>query len=770
LRFGGTAVALPVKSQALLIYLAMTGTRARREVLADMFWGDTGEDGARANLRLALTRIRQAMPGVLDTDAETVGLASAAVVRVDALQLLQTVDTLREQPAEALEAAIALYRGPFLQDFTLRDCESFEDWVTAQRQRIGRRAVVLLRELVRMATRDGSAAHERRYLGLWARIEPWDENVQLLLIRWLAQDGLTAQALDSYEACRMALAEELGARPSQALSQLAEQVRRGEVGPQSQPAPSGGDGSVGIPSQPAALQVDEAVALYGRDADLRQVSEQMGKGERLVMLVGPAGVGKSRLARTIAQREAARYPDGQVACSFDFLDSGLSDEASHDQFTGALGSALGLDLSQTAQPMDMLKTHLANRRAVVCLDGFEACEGAALAVVEVLAAAPHCLILVTSRTRLAITAGWTHEVRGLGTDAGTDGLAVEPADQRGPAIDLLLDCAHRAGVGLAEKHDHLQLTRLVQLLDGSPLAIQFAAQALRLLTPSQLVAKLEQGDWPGSSLHVAGYRHSTLQDVMSDVWGQLAPPLQVAWARCALFKGSFFLDWARKSAGVTEAEIVLLVNRSILGLEPGRRLRMHELTRQYGLTMMDGMPGAGEYRSIFVREVLACLVDMLPALVREDPAVVDVVKPEIHTLAAAFDMALQRETPESIHAPLTALWRAYHRLGWHHAAVRMLDAVLLRHAHADLAWRIPWHYMAGEATRSQFGYQRAGAHFKTAATLGGVRLPRGRLQSWLVLGRVCVKAVVARPLALEQQRNTQRVLTTPSPRCCHRAT
>ena len=73
-RAGGVAVPLPAKSLALLVYLVMTGKRARRELLADMFWGDTGEDGARANLRLALSKLRQSLPGVLQADADSVGL------------------------------------------------------------------------------------------------------------------------------------------------------------------------------------------------------------------------------------------------------------------------------------------------------------------------------------------------------------------------------------------------------------------------------------------------------------------------------------------------------------------------------------------------------------------------------------------------------------------------------------------------------------------------------------------------------------------------
>ena len=753
LRSGGVAVALPAKSQALVIYLAMTGKRARREALADMFWGDTGEDGARANLRLALSKLRQSLPGVLDADADSVGLAPGAPLDVDALQLLQTVDTLLQQPAAAQEAAIARYRGPFLEEFTLRDCAAFEDWVAAERQRIDRRAVVLLRELVQAARRAGKADRERHYLGLWARIEPWSEEVQLPLIQLQAQAGLMAAALDSFEACRRALAEELGARPSVALALLGEQVRRGEVTAQAPPGAVAATRMMGASEAattgPATLQGDDPAPMYGRDTELSLAAQRIAQGERLIMLLGPAGVGKSRLARAIAHQAASDFPDGSVLCSFDFMDSGGSGGASSDHLVATLGSALGLDLTQTAEPMALLTAHLGTMRAMLSLDGFEACEGAEPVLVQLARAAPQCLILVTSRARLAITQGWVHELQGLDTDGAHEQ----------PAIDLLLDCARRAGVVLNELHEHMQLGRLVKLLDGSPLAIQFAAQSLRLLSPRELAAKLERGGWPDSSLHVSGYRHSTLQEVMDDVRDQLGPQLREAWARCALFKGTFALAWARECAGVTDAQIASLVDHSILRVEPGRRLRMHELTRQYGLSLLDGLPQAGACRQAFASAALARLVEVLPALLREDPAVIDFVKPEISTLASAFDLALQWQTPHAIHAPLEALWRAYHRLGWHHAAVRVLEAALARHAQADPVWLIPWHHMAGEATRSLYGFQRSGAHFKTVVAQAGVRLPRGRWQAWWRGAADCARAVVARPHAHAGQRNAQRALT-----------
>lgn len=753
-RFAQAAVALPAKAQALLVYLAFADRPVRREVLADMFWGDTGEGGARANLRLALSRLRQVLPGVIHADTQSVSLQAEQVGEVDAITLLRAATLTPRPSAQALQEAIAGYRGTFLQDFVLRDCPVFEDWAAAQRMRIDRHAVVVLRELAQTARERGDVLALRHCLERWADIEAWNEEAVLPLVQLLADGGAHALAMDRFEACQRALAEEQGARPSNGLMALVARVRQGPVsGLPSLPMALAGAGPATAPAdlaQPAPAVPAESTDLFGRAQDIGLIHEKLAQGERLIMLLGPAGVGKSRLARAVARDMESRYADGVVNCSFDFLEPGASSEAGRDHFIATLGTTLGLDFSQTVQPVALLMAHLRTRRAILCLDGLEACEAAAPVIGQVLEAAPHCLLLVTSRVWLPLMAGWSHELAGLNTDCAGAAQA--------PAVDMLLACVRAAGARLDGGADPAQLARLTRLLDGSPLAIQFAAQSLRLYTPAQLADRLDAGGWPDAPRNLPGYRHQSLSDVMADAWSQLSLDLQHAWARCALFHGTFALAWARECAGVHEQAMAALRDRFILGSEPGGRLRMHELTRRYGLAMLDRMVDAQAIRRGFADAALARLVSLLPALQNEDAAVVDLLKPEISTLASAFDIALQWRDPPQLHAPLHALWRAYHRLGWQYAAVNLLESTLARHAQAVPDWLIPWHQMAGEASRSLYGYQRADVHFKKAVQLGGMRLVRGRWKPWMACLRAGVQALVARPKPADVQRNAQRML------------
>ena len=736
---GTDSVVLPAKSLALLIYIAMERKPVRREVLADMFWGDTGEDGARANLRLALSKLRQRLPGVIHADAEAIGLDPAAIVELDALSLLRAAETAGQQNAAALGSAIARYCGAFLRDFQLRDCAAFDDWAALQRQRIDRSAVVILRELVRLEQQARHLHNELQYLELWAQIEPWNEEPHMSLLRLLARVGSTAAALDRYETCRQALAEHLGSKPSSALAALADDIRRGNV-PPAAPPPA-------LQSRPSPTGL---LPLLGRAGDMRRIRHHLDRGERLITLLGPAGVGKSRLARALIDDIAAAYPDGCVMCSFDFMGRDASPESVRDHVVAALGSALGLDFSQTVQPVAMLRKYLGMRRVVLGLDGFETCVTAAPVVADILQAAPHCVVIVTSRVRLGIAHEWLHEVHGL--------AAGDNSADPGAAMALLRACAQRVGAAIDEAHEYDALQRLVDLLDGSPLAIQFAAQSLRTLTATQLVQRLEQGTWLDSSLHVPEYRHRTMQDVMNDMWEQLDAGEQVAWARCALFRGTFPREWVPDCAGVSDESLSVLVERSVVARETGGRCRMHELTRQYGLSMLDAMGQAQAHRRHFALGVLARLMALSSRMEREEAALLDFVKADISTLEAAVELALQWADAAQVAAPLAALCDIYHRLGWHFAAARLLESALAGYPAASAAYRIAWHYRAGAVIHNQYGNMHDNAHFRAALDLGGVVLPQAGAGAWMLALGQLFAALLRRPLRHPQERNAQRLL------------
>jgi DNA-binding SARP family transcriptional activator/TolB-like protein len=211
----GRALTLPTqKARALLAYLALNaGRRHARDKLADLFWGERGEAQARANLRKALSRLREALPrparACVELDASGAGV-SAGAVEVD---LVRFEALAAEGTPESLEQALGLHRGSLLEG--LGNCgEAFDDWLRAERRRMDETLRQVLRRLLEHYV--GTGAIDRAIqVGLRAlAVDPLEEGTHRALMRLYLQQDRVGSALDQYRRCREALASELGVEPS----------------------------------------------------------------------------------------------------------------------------------------------------------------------------------------------------------------------------------------------------------------------------------------------------------------------------------------------------------------------------------------------------------------------------------------------------------------------------------------------------------------------------------------------------------------------------
>ena len=348
-RFGGHAVSFRTRKElALLVYLALTRTPQPREHLASLFWPDHDRVAARNVVRTTLSRLRQHLTaagsvpigkGILllsERDAlgrEVVGLARAAPpVRLD-IEVLEAVMSPAEETAVAadgeaearLQRAAEAYRGAFLEGVRFDDAPELEEWVGAQRahwegqfERVLDRLTTL--QLERRAFTEASTTARRR-LGLNALCE----QAYRALMRALAGAGDWAGALAVYEECRRILQTQLAVEPSPETVALAERLRRlpgsslRGAGPR--PAKGGrlarrsssGAGASGSLDRATPGMPHLELPFVGRErgfAALVEAYRAARAGQvRVVVLVGEAGVGKTRLAEEFLRWTALEGAD-----------------------------------------------------------------------------------------------------------------------------------------------------------------------------------------------------------------------------------------------------------------------------------------------------------------------------------------------------------------------------------------------------------------------------------------------------------------------------
>jgi len=233
------------KERALLVYLAIEAGRPhRREALAGLLWPESPEANARHTLSQALTSLRHLLgerhrisspaPVFLDTTRHTVALGAAREVWVD----VRTFDALSRPPIpgadhngvhERLRQAVTLYQGSFLEGFSIADAPAFEEWQLLQRERLRRRVLELLAQLVRHHAGAGANEEALRYAWRQLELEPWSESVHRDVIRLLALTGQRGAALRQGEICSRILAEDLGVEPDASTLALIRSVRAGTL-------------------------------------------------------------------------------------------------------------------------------------------------------------------------------------------------------------------------------------------------------------------------------------------------------------------------------------------------------------------------------------------------------------------------------------------------------------------------------------------------------------------------------------------------------------
>jgi predicted ATPase/DNA-binding SARP family transcriptional activator len=547
-RDGDGPIELPGgKPRALLALLALEAGRVVSvDRLVDGLWGESPPSTAPKVVLGYVSRLRKLLPsGLLETREPGYLLNVAGSRDLDRFEALRAEASSAAEEgrwraaADLLREALELWRGPALADV------ADELGLPGELARFEEMRQAALEERIDADVALGREAAVVPELEALVQAYPLRERPRYLLMLVLYRLGRQSDALQLYRETRQLLVDELGIEPGADLQRLERQI----LVQDDTLAPARAVDR--LPPLPVPL-----TPLVGRVKELHELGDLLGpSGPRLVTLVGPGGVGKTRLALAAAElrREAVLVR--------------LATIAEPDLVGSVVAGVLGVR-DETQLP-DWLRA----RELLLVLDNFEHVLDAAPLVTELLSAAPGLRVLATSREPLNVSGERTYPVSPL------------PASD---AVDLFVERAAAAGADVSRTGE---VEEICQRLDFLPLAMELAAARTRVLGPSDLLARIEQRlPFLTGGPRDLPERQRTLRATIEWSHALLDPSEQRVFARLGVFAGGCTVALAEDVCDITLEAIESLVDKSLVQHDAGR-FSMLETIREFA---MDRLEESGE--------------------------------------------------------------------------------------------------------------------------------------------------------------------------------
>ncbi len=315
-----------------------------------------------------------------------------------------------------------------------------------------------------------------------------------------------------------------------------------------------------------------STAFVGRVSELAEIVQLIENPAcRLLTLVGPGGVGKTRLGLEAAQTVMDVFSNGVYFVP-------LQPIQSIDLLLPVIAQAIEYEFFGASDPKTQLLSHLSDKSLLLVLDNFEHLLEIAELVADILANADGIKVLVTSREVLNLQEEWLYPVKGMHypIEEATDDMSEYDA------VELFVRLAKRVRPDFSLDSERQWVIRICEQVEGMPLALELATAWLKRLPCREIVAEIERGlDILENPARNVPSRHRSMRAVLDHSWSLLAKIERDVLKKLSVFRGGF-----RRAAGeqVTEATLATLsalVDKSMLRIDGDGRYDVHELMRQY---------------------------------------------------------------------------------------------------------------------------------------------------------------------------------------------
>jgi predicted ATPase/DNA-binding SARP family transcriptional activator len=713
---------LPAKSFELLCLLALrAGQPLDRAKVAFTLWPDDSEEDAKAKLRRHLYLLGRAVAG-FGGESQVVATTTTLTWLQDGTAQIDIVEFMRLTSLDALERAAALYTGDLLADL-------HADWIEAPRERLRKQQ---MQNLLSLSSRHlhTDPTHALKYAETALGIDRWDEEAVREVIYARTRLGDRAGAARTYREFGDRLQREFGCEPAAETKHALETATIAE--PHNNNLPR------------------QLTSFVGREQVEMQIVELI-REFRLVTLVGAGGVGKTRCAVEVGVKMLDNFGDGVWLTE-------LAPIADQSVVVHVVGRALSVQEVPGRPFLDAVLAFLKRKQLLLILDNCEHVIEETQAIANaILRSCPSVRILATSRETLNIAGENVFRMPSLAVPS--EGKALTPQETLHFGAPLLFtDRALSIDSRFALTEENLSpVVEICRRLDGIPLAIELAAARVKVLSPRDIVQRLDErfrvltgGD------RSALPRHQTMRALIDWSYDLLADEERGLFRKLSIFAGGFTLESACAVCSAdTSDEIAMLdllarlVDKSLVQSEPntnGTRYRLLESTRQYA---RERMTERGEYEGVARAHATAFLIlgeelyrsyDTMP-----DRAWAARAEPETENWRAALGWALTRRGDlvlgQKLAGTVPPMWFVFGPVearNWVHSAVEMIDeqtsdaviaALELAEAQLDA-----WHSLQ---KASYDAAMRALARYRTLEDARGVVQAQRRAGRALIfLGRV----------------------------------